>query len=82
MQQAVFQPRAFNLNVVGELEAAFEGAAGDALEQEAAFRLFRLGALAGDGQDAFLNVDGEIALTEAGDRHGDAVFVLGRCSML
>ena len=34
MQQAVFKPRGLDLDMLGELEAALEAAAGDALVQE------------------------------------------------
>ena len=75
MEQAVFQAGAAHFDMLGQLEAALEGAAGNALMQIG--RLLGFGfALAGDGQDAVADLDAEILLAKAGDRDGDAIMVL------
>jgi hypothetical protein len=65
-QEAVFQLGAGDADVVGQAEAAFKTALGDAAMQEIA-RRFRLLALARDSQGILLEFDGDIILSEAGD---------------
>ena len=74
MEQAVLQAGGLDLDMLGELEAALEGAAGDALVQEVG--LCALFALAGDGQHAILHVHRQVLVGKAGDRHGDAIVIL------
>ncbi len=77
MEQAVLKARGLDLDMLGKLEAALEGAAGDALVQERrACRFVSVFALAGDGQHAVLDVHRQVLLGKAGDRQGDAVVVL------
>ena len=58
MQETVLQRRALHLDVVGELEAALEGACGDALIERLAALLVSLGLLvAADRQRVFLDLD-------------------------
>src|SRR5882724_896356 len=75
MQQAVHQAGAGDLDVVGQLEAPLEGAPGDAAMEELAV-VIRLGELARDDERVLLGGDADVALAEAGHRHGDAVGVL------
>ena len=61
--------------MLGKLELALKGAAGNALMQ-----IGRLGgglgfALAFHGQDAIANLDAEILFGETGHRQGDAIMV-------
>ena len=76
VKQAVLKVRTSDLDMVGQLEAALEGARGDALVQELGLGFDLLGLLAGNGQGVALGLDGDIGWGEAGDRHGDAVGVL------
>src|SRR4051812_47781402 len=73
MEQAVVEAGADDLDVVGELEAALEGAAGDAAIEVGALLLL-LG-LAGDHKRVLLDDDLEVVLAEPGDRHGQPVGV-------
>src|SRR3546814_4493385 len=56
-EQAVLELRAGHLDVVGEVEAALEGAGGDAAVEEARLVVFRLLLLAGDHQAVLLGGD-------------------------
>ena len=75
MQQAVLQVGALHLDMVGELEAPLERASRDAAVQELTLLLLGL-LLTLDVEDLLLDVDLQLILAEAGDRHGDAVLVL------
>src|SRR5437667_1642145 len=77
VQESVLEGRALDLDVVGKLEHALEGAGGDALVEHVAavlvgLRLF----LAFDRQRVFLRLDRKLVLAEAGYRDGDAVRIL------
>src|SRR6516162_1728772 len=76
-EQTVGQLRAHDLDVIGELEAALEGAAGDAAIEELLL-LGRLLLLARDEQRIGLLGDREVALGEARHRHDDAIGVIAR----
>src|SRR5690606_33941997 len=77
MEQAVVEARAGHLDVVGELEAAFEGARGDAAVKDlAAVLLLLFLLLALHGEDVLLRLDVDVALAEAGDGHRHPVGVL------
>ena len=77
VEQAVLEACAGDLDMVGKLEAALEGAGGDAaVEHLAAALLLLFLLLALDRQDVLLGLDVEVALAEAGDRQGHAVGVL------
>src|SRR5258708_9853177 len=77
MQHAVIEAGADHLDGVGELEAALEGAAGDAAVEVLRGVLLLLG-LAGDQQRVLLDLDVEIAGAEAGDGHAQAIgFIAG-----
>ena len=76
MEQAVLKARGLDLDMLGKLEIALEGAAGDTLVQQRAGRLLGVFALAGDGEDAILHVDRQVLLGKAGDRQGDAIVIL------
>src|ERR1700722_18249667 len=77
MQEAVLEMRAFDRDVVGELEHALEGAGSDALIEHVGFVLVGFGLLfAVDGQRAFLGHDRQLGLGEARYRDADAVGVL------
>src|SRR5262249_54014335 len=74
VQQSVLEARGLDLDVVGELEHALEGARRDALVEHLAGFAFVLGVfLAADGERVLLGYDRELRLVEAGDRDGDAV---------
>src|SRR3546814_5418799 len=75
-EQAVLELRAGHLDVVGEVEAALEGAGGDAAVEDARLVVFRLLLLAGDHQAVLLGGDVQLVLREAGDRHDDAIGVV------
>jgi hypothetical protein len=75
VEQTVHELRAAHLDVVGELEAALEGTAGDAAIEVAAFLLAVLD-LAGHDQGVLLGGDRQIVGREAGNRHTDAIGVL------
>ena len=60
MEQAVLQARALHLDVVGELEAALEGARGDAAIEHLAAFLGLCFLLALDGQGVLLGLDREV----------------------
>src|SRR5690606_41654835 len=63
--------------MVGKLEAALEAAGGDAaIEQFGALAVGLVLALALDGQNVAVSLDGDVLLREAGDGHGDAVGIL------
>ena len=77
MQETVFESGALDLDVLGELEDALEGAGGDALMEHFALLLLGLRLLLTlDGQRVLLGLDRKIGLGEAGDRDGDPVGVL------
>ena len=77
VQEAVLQRRARHLDVVGELEAALEGAGGDAaIEHFTALLALLFVPLALHHEHVFLRLDVDVALAEACDGHGDAVGVL------
>jgi hypothetical protein len=77
MQEAVLERCALDLDVIGKLEDALEGARGDALIERLALGLFLLLLfLALDGQGVFLRLDREFILAEARDRDRNAVIVL------
>ena len=63
--------------MVGEIEAALERTAGNAAVQIAR-AVVLLGDAAFDEQGVFLHRDGDIVLAEAGNRHDDAVGVVGQ----
>src|SRR5579859_84930 len=77
MEQAVDQGRIGDAEMLGELKAALEGAAGDAPVQVGLRGLFLL-RIAGDGQGLAFHADFEVAFGEAGDGHRDAVGVIGQ----
>src|SRR5690606_15658519 len=68
VQQAVAELGAFHLDMVGELEAALEGAAGNAAIQDLALvGLAILTALALHGQHVLVYLDAEVLVAETGD---------------
>ena len=75
MQEAVLESRASHLDAIRKLEAPLEAARRDALIQD--FGLAVLGDLlvAADRQRVLLHLDRQIAVGEAGHRHGDPVGV-------
>jgi hypothetical protein len=77
MEQPVLDARGDHLDVVGEAEPTLEGALGDtAMQVRPLLRVALLIDPAGDHQVVLLGADLEVALTEAGHRHRDAVLVL------
>ena len=76
MKQAVLKAGGFDLDMLGELEAALKGAAGNALVQKGGLRLLNIFALAGDREHAVLHVYRQVLLGKAGDSQGDAVIIL------
>lgn len=76
-QQAVGHAGTVDADVVGELEPALKGAAGNAAMQEHAVLFIGLGP-ALDRQGVLLGRDLDIVRAEAGDRHGDAIVVLAQ----
>src|SRR5690242_19908946 len=75
MEQAIIEARAGHLDVVGELEAALEGAARDAAMEIPGGILVLLG-LAVNHELVLLDRDVEIVRAEARHRHGQAISVL------
>jgi hypothetical protein len=76
MEQAVVEARAIDLHVVGEAEAALEGAPGDAAVQIAALRLLVfLLRLARNHQRVLLHGDVDLVAREPRHRHRQAVGV-------
>jgi hypothetical protein len=73
-QQTIGERRVFDPDMVGQLELALEATGGNAPMQ--VLSVLRLGLLAFDDQDVAFLGDIEIFLTEAGDRHFDAIVVL------
>ena len=74
MKQAVLQRSGLDFHVVGQLEAALEGALGDAAIQDTGFRsacFFALLAL--DGQRVLARFDRKFAFVKTGNGHGDPV---------
>ena len=68
MQETVLQARTFDFHILGELETALKVARGDApVQQAAGLLLFGQRLLAADGQRAFLRLDRDISIGEAGD---------------
>src|SRR5581483_4877369 len=64
-------------DMLSELEAALEGAAGNALVQERGLGPVRdLITLAADGEHAVLHVNRQVLLGKAGNGQGDAIIVL------
>src|SRR5438093_121450 len=63
--------------MVGELEATLESARCDAAVEERAL-LIRLLLLTSDRESVLLHPDLDVLLAEPGDRHGDAVLILGK----
>src|SRR5262249_18273007 len=76
VQQAVLEVGALDLDVIGELEAPLEGACGDASVQELTTLVLGL-LLTADVEDLLLDVDLQLVLGEASNRHGDLVLVVG-----
>src|SRR5262245_28553846 len=74
MEQAVLERGAGHAHVVGKLEAALEGAGGDAAMQVAAITV-AIGNLAGNAQAVLLLDDLDVLVGEAGHREGDPVAV-------
>ena len=75
MEQTVLQVGTLDLDMVGQLEAALEGARRDAAMQELSVLVGGL-FLALHRQCLFLDLDVDLELAEAGDRHGDPVLVV------
>src|ERR1700761_8000178 len=66
MEQAVLQARGLDLDMLGELEAALEAPAGDALIEKGVRLVGGVGlALAGDGEHAVLHIDRQVAFGKA-----------------
>src|SRR6266513_732115 len=77
MQEPVLEMGALDLDMVGQLEHALEGARGDALIQRIALVLLGLGLLlATDRQRVLLRHDRELRLGEARHRDANAVCVV------
>ena len=77
VQETVLKLGALDLDEVGKLEHAFEGARRNALVKHVAALLLLLGVfLAADGQGIFLRYDGKLGLGKAGDGNRDAILVV------
>ena len=76
LQQAVFERRAFYLNIVCQAELPLEMPGRDAPVQELTTRLF--GLVAFDGDDVLLGGDGNLIGRETRDRQRDLVSVFGQ----
>src|SRR5439155_18942129 len=76
-QQPVLHVSTPDFDMVGELEAALESARCDAAVEERAL-LIRFFLLASDRESVLLHLDLDVFLAEPGDRHGDAVLILGK----
>src|SRR5262249_39706143 len=77
VQETVLEAGALDVDVVGKLEDALEGASRDALVEHPPARLLvLLLLLALDRQRVLLDLDREVILAEAGHRYRDAVGVL------
>src|SRR3712207_4733504 len=70
MEQAVLEGRTHHLHAVGQLEAPVEAAGRDALVENVNLALFCRLALAANGEGVLLDLDGQVAIGEAGDRDG------------
>ncbi|GGW75832.1 hypothetical protein GCM10007391_05280 [Alteromonas halophila] len=78
MQQSVFHIGGQYFNVIAQLELAFKITLGDPFVQVLAFAtLFLFGLfLTGNGQRIFLHLNVDVVFAEAGNRHGNAIFIL------
>src|SRR6185437_3084586 len=76
MKQTVLKACRLDFDMLGKLEAALEGAAGNALVQEGGLRLLTVLAPAADREHAVLDIDREVLVGKAGDRQGDTVIIL------
>src|SRR6185437_15518206 len=77
VQEAVLADRPGHDDMVGELEAALEGAGGDALVEHVALLVRLRGLLrSAHGQRVFARFDIKLTLAEAGDRECNPVGVL------
>ncbi len=78
MKEPVLQGSALDLDMLGKLEATLESTSRNAAMEEPVRFAFRLAALALDGQHVLARFDGQFAVLEARDGHGDAVGVVAR----
>ena len=77
MEQPVLELGSLHLDMLGELEAALERAAGNALVKDVlALRLVALFALARNGEHAVVQLHIQVLLGEPGHRNADAVMGL------
>ena len=77
MEQAVLEPGALDLDMLGKLEAGARRRGRRCPDADRTACRSRLAfALAGDGEDAVLDLDGEVLFGKAGDGDGDAVMIL------
>ncbi|CAH1663905.1 hypothetical protein CHELA20_52492 [Hyphomicrobiales bacterium] len=77
VKESVLKDRALDEDMVGELEAALEGASGNALIEDI-WLLFTVRnlLLATDGEGVLLHLDAEVFIREARDSDRDAIVVL------